>query len=129
VKLLKLVAAEVGQLKNKIIIEGYIDARPYANNEYGNWELSSDRANMARRALEQNGVGKDQIVQVRGFADRNLKHPEKPLDFGNRRVSILVATTEAKPSDAITPSVPAVAPQKEQVAPKVPSIAPQTEKK
>jgi len=129
VKLLKLVAAEVGQLKNKIIIEGYTDARPYANNEYGNWELSSDRANMARRALEQNGVGKDQIVQVRGFADRNLKHPEKPLDFGNRRVSILVATTEAKPSDAITPSAPAVAPQKEQVAPKVPSIAPQTEKK
>ncbi len=118
VKLLKLVAVEVGHLKNKVMIEGYTDARPYVNPDYTNWELSADRANAARRTLEQNGVGKDQIVQVRGFADRNLKHPEKPLDFGNRRVSILVATTEPKSSDAITPAAPAVTPQKQTVAPR-----------
>jgi chemotaxis protein MotB len=129
VKLLKLIAAEVGQLKNKIMIEGYTDARPYVNADYTNWELSADRANMARRVLEQNGVGKDQISQVRGFADRNLKHPDKPLDFGNRRVSILVATTQPKPSDAITPAAPVAAPQKESVVPKVPLIAPTIEKK
>lgn len=129
VKLLKLVAIEVGHLKNKVMIEGYTDARPYVNPDYTNWELSADRANAARRILEQNGVGKGQIVQVRGFADRNLKHPEKPLDFGNRRVSILVATTEPRPSDAITPAAPAVTPQKETVAPAAPEVAPKIETK
>jgi chemotaxis protein MotB len=129
VKLLKLVAVEVGHLKNKVMIEGYTDARPYVNPDYTNWELSADRANAARRTLEQNGVGKDQIVQVRGFADRNLKHPEKPLDFGNRRVSILVATTEPKSSDAITPAAPAVTPQKQTVAPASPEVAPKIEAK
>ena len=129
VKLLKLVAIEVGHLKNKVMIEGYTDARPYVNPDYTNWELSADRANAARRILEQNGVGKGQIVQVRGFADRNLKHPEKPLDFGNRRVSILVATTEPKPSDTITPAAPAVTPQKQTVAPASPEVAPKIEAK
>jgi len=79
---------------------------------------------MARRILEQNGVGKDQVSQVRGFADRNLKHPDKPLDYGNRRVSILVAATEAKPSDAITPPAPDAAPKKESVVPQTPSVTP-----
>lgn len=129
VKLLRLVAIEVGHLKNKVMIEGYTDARPYVNPDYTNWELSADRANAARRILEQNGVGKGQIVQVRGFADRNLKHPEKPLDFGNRRVSILVATTEPKPSDTITPAAPAVTPQKQTVAPASPEVAPKIEAK
>jgi len=129
VKLLKLIAVEVGHLKNKVMIEGYTDARPYVHPDYTNWELSADRANAARRILEQSGVGKDQIVQVRGFADRNLKHPDKPLDFGNRRVSILVATTEPRPSDAITPAAPAVTPQKETVAPAAPAVAPKIETK
>lgn len=124
VKLLKLIAVEVGHLTNKVMIEGYTDARPYVNPDYTNWELSADRANAARRILEQGGVGKDQIVQVRGFADRHLKHPDKPLDFGNRRVSILVATTEPKPSDTITPAAPAVTSQKETVAPAAPAVAP-----
>ena len=125
VKLLKLVAKEIGTLRNKVMIEGYTDARPYVNPDYTNWELSSDRANMARKILEQNGTTKGQISQVRGFADRSLKHPDKPLDFSNRRVSILVATTEAKPADAITPAPPAAAPQKESVAPQTPSVVPQ----
>lgn len=124
IKLLKLVAVEVGRLKNKVMIEGYTDARPYVNPDYTNWELSSDRANMARRILEQNGVGKDQVSQVRGFADRNLKHPDKPLDYGNRRVSILVAATEIKPADAITPPAPDAAPKKESVVPQTPSVTP-----
>ncbi|OPY78871.1 MAG: Motility protein B [Syntrophorhabdus sp. PtaU1.Bin058] len=90
VQLLKLVAKEVGRLPNNIVIEGYTDARPYVTPNYSNWELSTDRANMARKVLEENGVRKDQVVGVKGFADRNLKIPDKPLDFANRRVSILV---------------------------------------
>ena len=123
VKLLKLVGKEIGQLNNKVMIEGYTDARPYVNPDYTNWELSSDRANMARRILEQNGVGKNQITQVRGFADRNLKHPDKPLDFANRRVSILVAA-DVKEKASVQPAPPAALPQKESVKPEAPSAAP-----
>lgn len=125
VKLLKLVAKEVGQLKNKIIIEGYTDARPYVTPNYSNWELSTDRANTARKILEESGAGKDQIIQVRGFADRNLKHPDKPLDYANRRVSILVASASMKLGEEITPQPPAAAPQKENVVPQKEQVVPQ----
>ncbi|HOW56023.1 MAG TPA: flagellar motor protein MotB [Syntrophorhabdaceae bacterium] len=129
VQLLKLIAKEAGQLKNNIVIEGYTDARPYVNPNYTNWELSTDRANTARKILEENGVGKNQIVQVRGFADRNLKHPDKPLDYTNRRVSILVASTPQQAGEAVTPKAPSVAPKTEPVAPQNPSVVPETEKK
>lgn len=129
VQLLKLIAKETGQLKNNIVIEGYTDARPYVNPNYTNWELSTDRANTARKILEENGVGKNQIVQVRGFADRNLKHPDKPLDYTNRRVSILVASTPQQAGEAVTPQAPSVAPKTEPVAPQNPSVVPETEKK
>lgn len=123
VKLLQIVGKEVGQLSNKVMIEGYTDARPYVNPDYTNWELSSDRANMARKILEQNGMRKDQVSQVRGFADRNLKHPDKPLDVGNRRVSILVAT-DIKENVSVAPGPPAAAPQKEPIKPEPPQVAP-----
>lgn len=129
VQLLKLIAKETGQLKNNIVIEGYTDARPYVNPNYTNWELSTDRANTARKILEENGVGKNQIVQVRGFADRNLKHPDKPLDYTNRRVSILVASTPQQAGETVTPQAPSVAPKTEPVAPQNPSVVPETEKK
>ncbi|MCX8021432.1 MAG: OmpA family protein [Syntrophorhabdaceae bacterium] len=90
VKLLKMIAAELGKLPNSVIIEGYTDARPYVGQGYTNWELSADRANAARKELEENGLRKDQIIEVRGFADRNLKQPDKPFDFSNRRVNIVV---------------------------------------
>lgn len=130
VELLKLIAKEVGQLKNNIVIEGYTDARPYVSPSYSNWELSTDRANIARRILEENGVGKNQIVQVRGFADRFLKHPDKPLDYTNRRVSILVASAPPQPGETITPRAPETAPAKmEPVKPQNPSVLPETENK
>jgi chemotaxis protein MotB len=90
-KLLRVIAAEIGKLPNNVVIEGYTDARPYVTPGYSNWELSADRANAARKLLEENGLRKDQITEVRGYADRYLRQPDKPLDFSNRRVNILVA--------------------------------------
>jgi len=94
VKLLKLIAQELINLNNKIIIEGHTDALPYVSPGYSNWELSADRANAARKILEEAGVKKEQIVGIRGYADRILKHPDKPMDFANRRVAILVAISK-----------------------------------
>lgn len=101
VQLLTMMAAEIGKLPNKVIIEGYTDARPYSGTGYSNWELSTERANMARKILEEKGLKKDQTMEVRGFADRNLKHPDRPMDASNRRVSILVATSQFQPHEAL----------------------------
>ena len=61
---------------------------------YGNWELSVDRPNSARRLMQQSGLGEKQIAQVRGFADQLLRKPENPLDPSNRRISLIVIGTE-----------------------------------
>jgi chemotaxis protein MotB len=94
VQLLAMIAAEIRELPNNVIIEGYTDARPYTGSGYTNWELSTERANTARKILEDKGLRKDQVLEVRGFADRNLKHPSNPTDASNRRVSILVAVSK-----------------------------------
>ena len=68
---------------------------------YSNWELSVDRANTARKILVENGLRKDQVQEVRGFADQRLRRPENPMDFSNRRVSILVPASHLRaPSSA-----------------------------
>src|SRR5438094_786554 len=67
------------------------DSRPFTKRgDYGNWELSVDRANAARRLMQQNGVRPDQISQVRGFADQMLRKPNDPQDPSNRRISLIV---------------------------------------
>lgn len=90
VQLLRVIATRLSELENNVVIEGYTDARPYVSSGYSNWDLSTDRANSARKVMEENGLRKNQISEVRGFADRRLRMPEKPLDYSNRRVSILV---------------------------------------
>jgi chemotaxis protein MotB len=84
-------AEELGKLPNKLSIEGHTDAKPYASaGPYGNWELSTDRANAARRLMQANGVSADQVTQVRGFADQRLRNEKDPLDPANRRVTVIV---------------------------------------
>ena len=99
-ELVALLAGELKKLPNSLLIEGHTDAQPYANDAgYTNWELSADRANAARRLLQQNGVRRDQVTQVRGYADQLLRVKNNPYDPSNRRVSILVKNldgTEAK---------------------------------
>ncbi len=91
VTLLRLIASRIGQVPNEVVIEGHTDSRPYAGAGYNNWDLSTDRANAARRVLEEGGVRDRQITSVNGYADRRLKNPAKPYDYSNRRVTILVA--------------------------------------
>jgi chemotaxis protein MotB len=90
-ELLITLAQELGQLPNKLSIEGHTDSKPYAASAtYGNWELSADRGNAARRVMQANGIRVDQVTQVRGFADQRLRKPEAPLDPANRRISVIV---------------------------------------
>jgi chemotaxis protein MotB len=90
-ELLITLAQELSKLPNKLSIEGHTDSKPYAPSaNYGNWELSTDRANAARRLMQANGVGAAQVTQVRGFADQNLRKTDNPLDPSNRRISLIV---------------------------------------
>ncbi|HEY4903306.1 MAG TPA: flagellar motor protein MotB [Candidatus Sulfotelmatobacter sp.] len=90
-EMLIMLAQELGKLPNKLSIEGHTDSKPYSKGgNYGNWELSSDRANAARRLMQANGIGADQVKQVRGFADQRLRKPDVPLDPSNRRISVIV---------------------------------------
>jgi len=90
-EMLVLLARDLGSIPNHISIEGHTDAKPYGEKaNYSNWELSSDRANAARRVMQQAGLGPDQVSQVRGFADQRLRNAADPLDPSNRRISIIV---------------------------------------
>lgn len=95
-KLLILIADQLGQLKNKILIEGHTDATPYQGKLYSNWELSADRANAARRIMQDHGLRADQVSQVRGYADQQLRLPDHPYDPSNRRISIIVQYSQKK---------------------------------
>ncbi len=90
-EMLVLLAKDLGSVPNHISIEGHTDAKPYGERaNYSNWELSSDRANAARRVMQQAGLRADQVSQVRGFADQRLRNTKEPLDPANRRISIIV---------------------------------------
>jgi chemotaxis protein MotB len=94
-ELLALLAKELKTLPNQLQIEGHTDAAKYSNDsDYGNWELSADRANSARRLLQQDGVRDDQVTQVRGYADQLLRVKSNPYDPSNRRISILVKNSD-----------------------------------
>jgi chemotaxis protein MotB len=91
VSLLQVMGPELGGLGHPVVIDGHTDTAPYAAAEgYGNWELSTDRANAARRVLQVSGIQPDQLEAVRGYAATKLRYPDRPLDPANRRISILV---------------------------------------
>jgi chemotaxis protein MotB len=101
--LLEKLAHELGSMKNTIFVEGHTDAAAYQGEHYSNWELSADRANAARKIMQENGLRPDQVTQVRGFADQQLRDPGKPDAASNRRVSIIVQfpqTPEPEPPPA-----------------------------
>jgi chemotaxis protein MotB len=92
---------ELKKLPNDLLIEGHTDAKPFANGgEYSNWELSTDRANAARKLMEADGMPHGRIVQVRGFADQSLRDKEHPEAASNRRISVIVRYKDAAEPEA-----------------------------
>jgi chemotaxis protein MotB len=94
--LLMRLTEELKKLPNELLIEGHTDAKPFAKGgDYSNWELSTDRANAARRLMEAGGIEHGRIMQVRGFADTNLRDKENPESASNRRISVIVRYQDA----------------------------------
>ncbi len=93
--ILDVIAKQLSEIPNHIVVEGHTDARPYlGGNGYSNFELSAERANSARRVLMDKGLNTKQIVEIRGYADSRLRNKANPLDVTNRRISILVKYDE-----------------------------------
>jgi chemotaxis protein MotB len=88
--ILVIIAKELGQLTNRIVIEGHTDNSGATRGDYTNWELSADRANAARQLMEVSGLYPEQVREVRGFADRFPMIVGSPGDARNRRVSLVV---------------------------------------
>jgi chemotaxis protein MotB len=91
VEVISTLAKQLGEFPNRILVEGHTDSKPYQDlRGYSNWELSSDRANVARKLMQEHGVRRDQIKEVRGFADQHLRNAKDPFDPANRRISVVV---------------------------------------
>lgn len=89
-KLVSMIAKSIAELPNSLSISGHTDSSSYNGSDYGNWELSSDRANASRRALIEAGLSPDRIDKVAGRADIDPLIADDPSNPGNRRISIVL---------------------------------------
>ena len=99
VSILQELTSYLNSVPNRSSLSGHTDTTPYvARNGYTNWDLSADRANSARRALEAGGLNADKVARVVGLSSVvlfDMKNPRSPI---NRRISIIVMTKQAEES-------------------------------
>lgn len=95
--LLSRLAGVLAKVDNKLIISGHTDSTRYRRTtEYNNWNLSGDRALLARNVMVAGGLPPKSVLQVTAQADGMPIRPEAPTDGINRRIELLVLTTEAE---------------------------------
>lgn len=95
--ILLAMADTIKAVPNKISISGHTDAKPYSGTgDFGNWELSANRANAARRALVAGGYPDEQVARVVGYASSSLFDRANPFNPVNRRIDIIVLTKKAQ---------------------------------
>ncbi|GLU33923.1 flagellar motor protein MotB [Trinickia caryophylli] len=96
--ILTQIGGALNDVENHISIAGHTDDVPYVGGPVGytNWELSSERANAARRALVAGGMRNEKVLQVRGLADVIPLSGNDSNQPTNRRISILVMNKAAE---------------------------------
>jgi len=96
-EILRTLAPYLNSVPNRLSVSGHTDTTPYtAQAGYNNWDLSADRANAARRALEAGGLAPDKVAQVVGLSSAVLFDQTNPRAPINRRISIIVMTKRAE---------------------------------
>ena len=110
-EILREIAKVINEIPSPVSITGYTDGRPLDRAGYSNWELSTERANAARRALAAGGMQEGKVSRVVGLAASQLFNSVDPLDPTNRRVSITVlspqhASVKQDASPPVPPSPP-----------------------
>jgi chemotaxis protein MotB len=82
-------------------VEGHTESgRQPVRVDYGDWEISSDRASAARRKLIEHGVSSGQIRKVAGFADTIPMPQTVPEDESNRRITLMLKVRQTKEAGA-----------------------------
>ena len=75
----------------RVELEGHTEANQNPKREdFGAWEITTDRANATRRKMIENGVGPSQIRKVAGYADTQPLDGKPTSDPINRRVAVLL---------------------------------------
>lgn len=131
--ILLILAETIKAVPNKISVSGHTDAKPFAGSgEFGNWELSANRANAARRTLVAGGYPDEQVARVVGYASSALFDRKDPFNPVNRRIDIIVLTKKAQrdiegeqeeaPAEPVVPSEVTSSPP---VDPNAPAQAPE----
>lgn len=90
-RILKIISPAIIGSNRKIAIEGHTDALVYAaSHKYSNWELSTERASVARKELERYGLPPEMLMRVTGYAATEPLIKSNIYDPRNRRISILM---------------------------------------
>ena len=72
-----------------LFVDGHTDSNPMTG-AMDNYDLSTLRANAVRRVMMQSGLPEQQVLEVRGKADKEPRLPEDRKHFSNRRVTVLL---------------------------------------
>lgn len=95
VELVAKVTESFGAFGNNIKVVGHTDSLAFRDDfKFDNWDLSTERANVARRMLVEEGFPLERIQEVSGRADTDLLVPDDPYAAQNRRISITLLKQE-----------------------------------
>ena len=96
---------------NSIRVEGHTDNRPIKTVAFfSNWELSAARAGSVVRVLQGKGVSPERLAVI-GYGEHRPTHPNDTEEGrnANRRVVIVILSTDAANKPAEIPTTPSEA--------------------
>lgn len=81
----------------RVELEGHTEANDNPKDpEFGEWEITTERANATRRKMLEHGVGAGQVRKVAGYASTQPIVGTKAEDPLNRRVAVLLKVSGGK---------------------------------
>jgi chemotaxis protein MotB len=90
VKVLEGIAPMLTRIGYRIRIQGHTDARPFSpDSKRSNWSLSFERADQARRILQQHGFPEEKLIGVFAHGASAPLDPKDPKAPSNRRLTLL----------------------------------------
>ncbi|GAB5455956.1 MAG: flagellar motor protein MotB [Henriciella sp.] len=93
--LIQTVTQSFDSFGNSVKVVGHTDSAVFRNgNGFDNWDLSTERANVARRLMMESGFPAARIQEVSGRADTDLLVKDDPYAAQNRRISITLLKQE-----------------------------------
>jgi len=97
-QILREMGRALNRVENRISLSGHTDATPYAGGDkgFGNWELSTNRANASRRELLVGGMAEGKVMRVVGLASTIMYDKSDPYNPTNRRISIIVMNKQTE---------------------------------